>query len=102
MWTKNTLGEICTTNYMSGRAIWDKLPEYIFENLGAARVKTRVTSKFSKITRVIYPKNCPNQICDYWLIIQSQQTVCIEASVFLTAGNYKITSLTISIDYLLY
>ena len=89
MWTKNTLGEICTTNYMSCRAIWDKLPECIFENLGAAPVKTRVISKFSKIRRAIYPKNCPNQACDYWLIIQSQQTLFIEASIFLTAGNYK-------------
>ena len=30
---------------------------------------TKVTlSKFSKITRVIYPKNHPNQKCGYWLI----------------------------------
>ena len=30
--------------------------------------KTRAISKFSKITRVIYPKNCRNQVYGYWLI----------------------------------
>ena len=32
-------------------------------------------SKFSKITRMIYPKNRPNQTCGYWLIKQNQQTL---------------------------
>ena len=39
-------------------------------------------SKFSKITRVIYPKNCPNQTCTYWLITPNQQTLCIETNIF--------------------
>ena len=26
-------GSICTSNYMFGRVIWDKLPQCIFENL---------------------------------------------------------------------
>ena len=30
---------ISTSNHMSGRAIWDKLPECIFENFEIARVK---------------------------------------------------------------
>ena len=42
----------------------------------------RVISKFSKITEVIYPKTCPNQPCDYWLITTNQQTVRIETNVF--------------------
>ena len=28
------------------------------------------------------PKNCPNQICDYWLITPSKQTLCIETNIF--------------------
>ena len=38
---------VCTSNNIFGRVIWDKI---------------------SKITRVIYPKSCANQTCDYWLI----------------------------------
>ena len=29
--------------------------------------KLKTISKFSKIMRVIYSKNCPKQTCDYWL-----------------------------------
>ena len=36
-------------------------------------------SAFSKIARVIYSKNRPNQTCDYWLITSNQQTLCIKA-----------------------
>ena len=43
---------------------------------------SRAISKFSKITRVIYPKNPPNETYGYWLITPNQQTVCFE--------NYKI------------
>ena len=46
---------------MSERVIWDKLPEGILENFEIARVKPSLISKFSNITRVIYPQNCPNQ-----------------------------------------
>ena len=49
-------------------------------------------SKFSKITRVIYPKNLPNQTSGYWLITQNQKTLCIETNIFLTAGNYRSAS----------
>ena len=52
---------------MFGRAVWDKLPECIFENF-----------EVLKITSVIYPKNCPTQIYGYWLITQNQQTVGIK------------------------
>ena len=37
---------------------------------------------FFKIMRVIYPKNRPNQTCDYWLITLNQQTICIETNIF--------------------
>ena len=60
-----------------------------------------------KITREIYPKYHPNQTCDY-LITPKQQTLCIETNIFnqraitkqqagnyKTAGNYKITLLTV-------
>ena len=69
---------ISTGNHMFGRAIWNKLAEWIFESFEITRVKTRAISKFSKITRVIFPKNRANQTCDYWLM--------------LTAGNYKSAS----------
>ena len=69
-----------TSNHVSGRAFWDKLPECIFENFEIS--KTRAISKFLKITRVIYLKNCPNQPCSYWLITQNQQTLCIETTIF--------------------
>ena len=65
---------ICTSNHMFGREIRDKLPECIFENFE--------TLKFSKTTRVIYPKNRPNQACDYWLITSNQQTLFIEINIF--------------------
>ena len=52
--------------------------------------------------RVIYPQNCPNQTCDYWLILQNQQTLCTETNIFWQweianeqAGNYKKTLLTV-------
>ena len=48
--------------------------------------------KFSKITRVIYPKNLPNQTCSYWLITQNKKTLCIETNIFSTAGNYRSAS----------
>ena len=52
---------VCTSNLMFGRPIWDK---------------------FSKITRVTYPKTCWNQTCDYWLMTPNQQTLCIETNIF--------------------
>ena len=47
---------------MFGRAIWDKMPESIFEHFEIARVK--------------------RSQCDYWLITPNQQTFCIENNVF--------------------
>ena len=77
---------------MFGRAIWDKLPECIFE-------------KFQKIH---YPINHSNQTCGYCLIIPNQQRICIETNIFQqqaitnqqagtykTAGNYKKTPLMV-------
>ena len=65
--------------------------------------KTRAISKFSKITRVIYPQNCQNQTCGYWLITPNQQTLCMETNIFKQwaitnqwAGNYKTAGITIT------
>ena len=48
--------------------------ESIFENFQI--------SKFSKITRVIYIKNCPKQPSDDWLIKPNKQMFCIETNIF--------------------
>ena len=64
---------ISTSNHMFGRGIRDKLPECIF---------TRAISKLSKITRVNYLKNYPNQTCNYWLITPNEQTLCVETNIF--------------------
>ena len=61
---------------MFRRAIWDKLPN--FWKFWNCLSKKRAISKFSKIIWVIYPKNCSNQI----------------TGNYKTAGNYKITPLT--------
>ena len=50
---------VSTSNHMFGRAIWDKLPECIFENFEIARVKR-----------------------GYWSITSNQQTLCIETNIF--------------------
>ena len=47
---------------------------------------------FLGLARVIYPQNCPNQACDYWLVTPNQQTLCTETWYLLTAGNYKLAS----------
>ena len=67
-------------NPMFGREICDKLSKCIFQKF----------SKFSKFLRVIYPKNCPNETCGYWLITPNQQMICIETNI--AAGNYKSAS----------
>ena len=51
--------QLSTSNHMFGRAIWDKLPEPIFENFEISRLKQG--------------KNCPNQTCDYWIITPNKQ-----------------------------
>ena len=52
---------------MFGRAICDKLSNCVFQFCNCVS-KTRVISKCSKITKVIYSQNPPNQICGYLLI----------------------------------
>ena len=49
-------------------------------------------SNFSKITRVIYPKNFPNQTCSHWLITPNQKALCIKTNIFSTTGNYRSSS----------
>ena len=52
---------ISTSNHMFGRAIWDKLPERIFEN-------------FQKLRGWFIPKIARTKR-DYWLITPDQQTL---------------------------
>ena len=56
---------------------------YHFWKFGNCPIKMRAISKFSKITMLIYSKNCTNQTCDYWLIIPNQQTLILK----LTSSN---------------
>ena len=49
-------------------------------------------SRFSKIARLIYPKNIANQTSGCWLITPYRKTLCIETNPFLTVGNYKSAS----------
>ena len=65
---------ISTANHMFGKAIWDKLPECIFENFEI--------SKFKKIKSLIYSKNHAKLTFGYWLIARNQQTLCIETNMF--------------------
>ena len=53
---------------MFGRAIWNKLPECIFENFEAARVKRGESDLYQKLPE-------PN----IWLLVitLNQQTLCI-------------------------
>ena len=39
---------MCTSNHMFGRAIWNKLPECIFENFEITRVKRGQFRNFQK------------------------------------------------------
>ena len=72
---------VSTSNHMFGTSIWGKLTESIWKFWNYPS-KTKTISKFSKMTRVTYPKNCPNQTCGYWLITPNQQTICIEINFF--------------------
>ena len=77
--------KIGTSNHMFGRAIWNKLSDYIFENFEFGincPSKTRAISKFSKNGSLIYPNYRPNKTCSYWLITPNQQTLCIETNIF--------------------
>ena len=67
---------------MFGRAIWDKLPEFIFENFEITRRKREQFQNFQKSRGCFFPKHRPNQTCDYWLITPIQETLCIETNIF--------------------
>ena len=69
---------ISTSNHMSGRVIWDKLQECIFENFENFENDEGASSQKS-------PE--PNM----WLLAYHtiQQTLCTETDIILTAGNYK-------------
>ena len=84
---------ISTINHMFGRAMYGtNCPSAFLKILKLPHwVKQAKVSKFSKITRVIYIKKCPNQRCDYWLITLNQKLLVIENNI-LTAVNHKSMS----------
>ena len=47
---------VCTSNHMFGRAIWDKLPECIFENFENDLVKREQFQNFKKKRGWFIPK----------------------------------------------
>ena len=84
LWLNDCLDEFKPVHYkryVDDIFVLFRSPHHL-ENFLNCLSKTRAISKFSKITRVIYPQNCPNQTCCYWLITQNQQTVCIETNIF--------------------
>ena len=52
---------------MFGKAIWDK---------------------FSKVTRMIYPKNCPQQRLGYWLITPNQKHFVMKL-IYFNSGQLQ-------------
>ena len=71
---------ISTSNDVFSRVIWINCPRPFLKILKLSKIRT--ISKFSKITRVIDPRNCSNQTCDYWLGTPNQQTLWIETNIF--------------------
>ena len=69
---------VSTSNYMSGRAIWDKMPEYIFENFWNCPSKMKQFQNFQKSQGWFIPKIAWT---NYWLIRTNQQTLCIETNI---------------------
>ena len=61
---------MCISNYMIGRAIWDKLPMCIFENM---KLPEQDEGNF---------KIFKSHEGAYWLITPNQQTLCIETVIF--------------------
>ena len=53
--------KVSTSNNMFGRAIWDKLPKCIFENLEIARIKRGQFQNFQKSRGWFIPKITRNK-----------------------------------------
>ena len=70
IWAREWYFRICTSNHMFGKAIWDKLLEWNFENFETARVKRKQFQNFQK--SLIYPKSLPKHSCDYQLMAPNQ------------------------------
>ena len=58
-------------------------PRAYLKILKLPRVKQGKVQNFQKLR----PKNRPNQTCNYWLITQNQQALCIKINYLLTAGK---------------
>ena len=57
----NHLNWVCTSNHMLRRAIWDKLPEGVFENFEIARVNRRQFQNFQKSPGWFIPEIARNK-----------------------------------------
>ena len=57
----NHLNWVCTSNHMLRRAIWDKLPEGVFENFEIARVNRRQLKKKKKSPGWFIPEIARNK-----------------------------------------
>ena len=83
--TKNIL---CILNIEIILINWDRLPECIF----------------SKITRVIYPKNRSNQTRDYWLITPNHKHFVLKVTSFNSGqlqNNTVNSAMSISINHVI-
>ena len=67
---------------MPGRAIWDRLPECIFENSEIVRVKRGQFQNFQKSRGWFIPQISRTKHDGYWLITPNQKTLCIETNIF--------------------
>ena len=75
---------------MLRRAIWDKLPECIFENFETARKKKMPNHERDLSRKLSEPK------CGYWLITPNLKTLCIEINIFFNSGKLQISERTIT------
>ena len=75
------VNKLITRNHMSGREIWHKFPECIFENFEIALVKRGHFQNFQESRGWFIPKIAPTKH-DYWLITPNQQPLCIETNIF--------------------
>ena len=53
--------KVGTSNHMFGKAIWDKFPEWIFENFEVARVKRGLFKNFRNSQGWFIPKITPTK-----------------------------------------
>ena len=76
---------VCTLQFVC-KAIWNKLPEYIFENFEIAQVKRGLLLN-QKVD--LFPKLPESNL---WLLVNHGQPTNMETKILLTSGNFKSMS----------